>query len=111
MRRLERIDSGGAANAIAVVVTVPAAEKFEIVGLGFGSAGAHAHTILMAYGVGGTVTQFFDQINMVAGQFSAHANYDAVVVNAGEDLLLFPIDFSGSEAIACNVHFVRVSPV
>lgn len=111
MRRLERQDLGAPANTITTLLTVPAAHKFEIVTLGLGSAGTHAHQILLAYGVGGTITQFFDEVRTVVGQYAVARNYEAVVIGPGEDLIIFAIDGAGTEAVSCNVHYVDVSPV
>lgn len=110
MRRLVRADLGAPNNVITDILDVPAATKFEIVGLGFGYGGASAHQVLMAFGVGTTITQFFDEVDLPAGHYSAWRNYEGVVLNPGDSLIMFSLT-SGSEAVACNVHYVEVSPV
>ena len=109
MRSLKRHRALPALNSLEQILECPAGHKYEVVGISVGGDLVVAYTWYIFGTLGGTLT-VLDQINVPSTAAAVYRPYEALVLNAGDDLTV--IDGSASStAASIVVQYVDVSPV
>lgn len=102
-RRLERAQGAVAVGTFTSFLTAPASHKYEVVQVSPSCFGGAATTLYVARSISGVGTFFTDHLSIDAGEFDHTRSYNALVLYAGDTLLLgFIGGAAGGESAAVD---------
>lgn len=88
MRRLERAQGVVSVGTFTTFLTAPASHKYEVVQISPNTFGGAATALYVARNLVGHGTYFTDHLPIAAGEFDHTKSYNALVLYAGDALLL-----------------------
>lgn len=108
-RRLETVHLAVASGSAAAVITTPAAQKLEVVGLS-GETDGSADTFFALFIVGGAATRWRNQLKVPATEFWGYQPFTGLVMLAGWSLGVFCFSSGSPTGTAVTVDYIRVNP-